>query len=129
MLRLLKNRKAQNTVEYAIMIALVIGAFSAMQIYVKRGLQAKLKAGADKIPGIIQTQAGGNAVGMLGAKTQYEPYYIRQGSQDMTSTTSEGAEKGTISTAGGIRDLTGATSQRTGGQTYTGSQEDDPTND
>lgn len=129
MLRLLKNRKAQNTVEYAIMIALVIGAFSAMQIYVKRGLQAKLKAGADKIPGIIEGQAGGSAAGLLGAKTQYEPYYIREGQQDVQTTTSEGAEAGTISNTGGIRDLTGATSQRTGGQTYTGSHEDDPTND
>jgi len=40
-------RKGQSTAEYAIVIGLVIAAAVAMQIYVKRGLQAKMKDAVD----------------------------------------------------------------------------------
>jgi len=46
MLRLTRS-KAQSTAEYAIVIALVIAAAVGMQIYVKRGLQAKVKDAVD----------------------------------------------------------------------------------
>jgi len=42
----LKN-KAQSTAEYAIVIGLVIAAVVAMQIYVRRGIQAKIKDAVD----------------------------------------------------------------------------------
>ncbi len=41
------NRKAQSTAEYAIVIALVIGAVMAMQVYVRRGLQGRMKGSVD----------------------------------------------------------------------------------
>ena len=41
------NRKAQSTLEYAIIIAVVVGALVAMQVYIKRGLQGRLKQAAD----------------------------------------------------------------------------------
>jgi hypothetical protein len=47
MLRRLRNRKAQNTAEYAILIALVIAAAIGMQTYVKRGVQARVKDSAN----------------------------------------------------------------------------------
>lgn len=110
MLRLLNSKKAQNTVEYAILLAIIIGVFSVMQVYLKRGLQAKVKSGTDTIPGIVEGQAGTN---IFGAETQYEPIT----SADMTTASTEGKEKSTISQAGGVRDLTDATTKRTGKQT------------
>ncbi|MFA5311067.1 MAG: hypothetical protein WC355_02005 [Candidatus Omnitrophota bacterium] len=66
MLRLL--RKGQSTAEYAIVIGLVIGAAVAMQIYVKRGLQAKMKQAVDYNDPAAQS--------MLGGISQYEPEYM-----------------------------------------------------
>ena len=57
MLKLLRNKKAQNTAEYALMIAIVVGAFSIMQLYIKRGLQARIKDGVNNIPGIIANKS------------------------------------------------------------------------
>jgi len=125
MLRLLRNKKAQNTAEYAILIALIIGVFSAMQIYIRRGLQAKIKGGADNIPGIVLGQTGGEAdKNLLGNATQYEPYYIREGAYDMSTTSNEGVEKGIVANSGGNRELTNAKSVRTGAQTITSAKED-----
>jgi hypothetical protein len=41
------DKRAQSTAEYAIVIALVIGAVVAMQVYVRRGLQARMKGAVD----------------------------------------------------------------------------------
>lgn len=68
MLKLL-NRKGQNTAEYAILIAVVIGAIIAMQLYVKRGLQGKVRAVTDHVgDGLLD-------VGYTDVPVQYEPYY------------------------------------------------------
>jgi Flp pilus assembly pilin Flp len=37
-----KNRRAQNIMEYAIIIALVTAALIAMQLYMRRGLQGRI---------------------------------------------------------------------------------------
>ncbi len=138
MLRLFRNTKAQNTMEYAIMIAVIIGAFSAMQLYVRRSMQAKIKLGVDKsadivLGGMSTNIAAGSGISAteisnLFTKTdgtrldQYEPYY--QGALDMTTTASEGTETGTVGATGGVRALTGAGTQRQGSQTITGYEED-----
>ena len=122
MLRLLRSKKAQTTMEYAILIAVVIGVFSAMQLYMRRGLSARLKAGMDNIPGMVVGQTSGavsNA--FIGEDTQYEAYYTAFGTSDMTTASGEGLERGTISQAGGIRELSGATTRRTGNLTIVGS--------
>ena len=67
MMRLLRNKKAQQTAEYAILIAFVIAAAMAIQTYVKRGLQAKVR------DSVIKYTADTAA---LGATDQYEPYYL-----------------------------------------------------
>jgi len=46
--RLVKN-KAQSTLEYAILIGVIVGGLIAMQIYLKRGWQGKLKESADSM--------------------------------------------------------------------------------
>jgi hypothetical protein len=134
MLRLLRSKKAQNTAEYAILIALVIGVFSAMQIYVRRGLQARIKGGTDIMPGLVIGQANnaGDFVdpNMLGNPadadyTQYEPYYISKGNYNMVSQTQEGTDRGIHDEAGGKRELIDATSQRTGQQEIRGSADAD----
>ena len=43
------NRKGQSTMEFAILIAIVVGALLVMQIYLKRGIQGKLRSSADNI--------------------------------------------------------------------------------
>lgn len=62
------KRKGQNVAEYSILIALVVGAAVAMQVYVKRGLQARVKDAVD--------YTGNTTASGLTFKTkQYEPYY------------------------------------------------------
>ncbi|MCG2713864.1 MAG: hypothetical protein L6308_03335 [Candidatus Omnitrophica bacterium] len=117
MLRLLKNRKAQNTMEYALLIAVVIGVFSAMQLYLRRGMQARLKSGSDNI---TEAVLSGSNVTVFGNETQYEPYYMVQGSSNFTTTSSEGTDQGISTEAGGNRTLVNATVTRTGEQTITG---------
>ena len=43
------NKKGQNTLEYAVIIAVIVAALIAMQGYLKRGVQGKLKASSDDI--------------------------------------------------------------------------------
>jgi len=43
------SNKGQSTLEYTIMIAIVIGALLLMQIYMKRGVQGKVRESADSI--------------------------------------------------------------------------------
>ncbi len=46
--RLTKN-KAQSTLEYAILIGVIVAGLIAMQVYLKRGWQGKLKESADSM--------------------------------------------------------------------------------
>ena len=64
---LLKNKKAQNTAEYALLIALVVAGVIAMQTYAQRALQARVRDAA-----LFLT----NQTSDLGTTNQYEPYYL-----------------------------------------------------
>jgi hypothetical protein len=66
MLKMFKNKKAQNTAEYAILIALVIGGVIAMQTYAQRALQGRVRDAS-----IMLT----SETSELGNTYQYEPYY------------------------------------------------------
>lgn len=46
--RILKSR-AQTTLEYAILIGVIVAGLIAMQVYLKRGFQGKLKESADSM--------------------------------------------------------------------------------
>jgi len=63
----LKNRKAQNTAEYALLIALVVAGVIAMQTYAQRALQARVQGASQ----YLETQTT-----TIGTATQYEPYYL-----------------------------------------------------
>ena len=50
-MRRLRSKKGQSTLEYAILIAVIVGGLIAMQTYVKRGVQGRLRSSADDIGG------------------------------------------------------------------------------
>lgn len=43
------KRKGQSTLEYALIIAVVVGALLAMNVYMKRGVQGKLRESVDSV--------------------------------------------------------------------------------
>jgi Flp pilus assembly pilin Flp len=65
--KLIKNKKAQNTAEYAILISLVVAGIIAMQTYAQRALQARVRDAGQ----YLATQSSD-----LGTSVQYEPYYL-----------------------------------------------------
>jgi hypothetical protein len=44
-----RRQKGQSTLEYAMIIAVVVGALLAIQIYMKRGVQGKMRESTDQI--------------------------------------------------------------------------------
>ena len=44
-----KKSKGQSTLEYAVLIIIVIGALLSIQLYIKRGVQGRLKSATDDI--------------------------------------------------------------------------------
>jgi len=65
--KLMKNKKAQNTAEYAILISLVVAGIIAMQTYAQRALQARVRDAGQYLQKETTT---------LGKTLQYEPYYL-----------------------------------------------------
>lgn len=63
--KLVKNRRAQNTAEYALLIALVVAAIVAMQSYAQRALQARVRDASRFL--VDQTSA-------IGTTDHYESY-------------------------------------------------------
>ena len=66
--QLFKNKKAQNTAEYALLIALVVAGVIAMQTYAQRSLQARMRDASQYLTQQTNT---------LGVTNQYEPYYLQ----------------------------------------------------
>lgn len=64
--KLLKNKLAQTTAEYALLIALVVAAVIAMQTYAQRAIQGRIRGAAQYMV---------NGTSELGNVVQYEPYY------------------------------------------------------
>jgi len=77
------NRKGQNILEYSILIALVVGAAVAMQTYVKRGLQGRVKNAVD-YTGSAHTIDGAS---LSFDGNQYEPYYASSNAQITSNST------------------------------------------
>ena len=66
--KLIKNKKAQNTAEYAILISLVVAGIIAMQTYAQRALQARVRDAGQYLA--VEAELGGQNT------IQYEPYYL-----------------------------------------------------
>lgn len=93
------GKKAQTTAEYAVLIALVVGAVVAMQVYVRRGLQGRIRDVVDDIDlgGQLAGMAGTN-VGTIFAGDQYEPYYM----ESAANTQQSANETESLAIGGGI---------------------------
>ena len=111
MLRLFKIKKEQNTDEYAILIALVIAAAMAIQTYVKRGLQARVK---DAVVKYAQDTSA------IGATAQYEPYYLKS---DFTTTTDSSQVDSEVDGGGWERESQSDKIGRTGYQEFQAPQD------
>ena len=112
MFRWLNSRKGQNTAEYAILIGVIVAAAIAMQIYIRRGMQARIKDAVD-FTKTADVDAG-NAV-FNHSVSQYEPYYMNTN----FTTVQSGASSEELQTGGGVvRNSMGETTQRTGNQAY-----------
>ena len=107
----LKNRKAQNTAEYALLIALVVAGVIAMQTYAQRALQARIHDAST----YMTTNSG-----TIGNTYQYEPYYTSS-DYNVTSNSADNKRLGKYLVA---EDSTNNRT-RTGGQTtsYNSSQD------
>jgi hypothetical protein len=67
MIRKFGKNKAQTTLEYAILIGVIVAGLIAMQTYIKRGYQGKLRESADSMgqqfsPGYTTTHYETNSV-------------------------------------------------------------------
>jgi len=49
MLQYLNQKRGQSTLEYAVLVVIIIGALLTIQVYIKRGVQGRLKSAADDI--------------------------------------------------------------------------------
>lgn len=106
----LNSRKGQNTAEYAILIGVIVAAAIAMQIYIRRGMQARVKDAVD-----FTKSADDDAGNALFTQTQYEPYYMATNFE----TSQQGAVSEELQTGGGVvRTSISDATQRTGNQVY-----------
>jgi uncharacterized protein (UPF0333 family) len=66
----MKRRNGQSMAEFTIVLTVVVMAIVAMQLYVKRGLQGKVRDVSDHVTTSL--------VGVTATQTdQYEPYYAQ----------------------------------------------------
>ena len=101
-----KYNKAQSTAEYVIVLGLIVAAVVAMQSYIKRGFQGRIKDAVD-YKGQLTTE---NVVTF--STNQYEPYYL---SSTFESTrNSEDTEN--LQQAGSVNRTVNESSKRTGNQ-------------
>jgi hypothetical protein len=112
MFRWLNSKRGQNTAEYAILIGVIVAAAIAMQIYIRRGMQARIKDAVD-FTRTADSDVGGNIFNK--SMSQYEPYYMNTN----FTTVQSGASSEEMQIGGGvIRNTTDGTTTRTGNQMY-----------
>lgn len=90
------DKRAQTTAEYAILFALVVGAVVAMQVYVKRGIQGRVRDVVNDID-FAGDLAKGQAKQLSAILTgdQFEPDYAGGAtSSNQTSNDTENVTKG-----------------------------------
>lgn len=95
------KRKGQNIAEYVILVALIIAAAAAMQVYLRRGLQGRMADAVDFAPEaeVLHTTNISNGSNLLKFNTkQYEPYYA----ESAANVTSNMDYKDTLTARGGV---------------------------
>lgn len=82
----------QSLTEYAVVLTVVIMAFVGMQLYVKRGLQARHRGGVQHIFSDIRQETGKADI-----TSQYDPYYLDSSiTENRTSDVTVGVPSGSI---------------------------------
>jgi len=105
--------RGQTTAEYAIVFGVVVAALVAMQIYVKRGVNARLKDASDSAMGAMWTTLK-KTTNLNPNDMQYEPYYT---SSSYTVEQTTGRDE-FVRTGGGVEKANILeTANRTGHQT------------
>lgn len=95
----MSNRKGQNIAEYVILVALIIAAAAAMQVYLRRGIQGRMADAVDFAPQVEVLMMNNSTSGMLNFTTrQYEPYYA----ESRANVTSNMDYKDTLAARGGV---------------------------
>lgn len=102
MMKRTKRAKGQSTAEYAIVIALVLGAAVGMQTYVRRTLQARVADATDALPSNIPNSTKN--------RTQFEPLYATS-NQKTTTNLSLGANL--VGSAYNVSDVQGSSTSNT----------------
>lgn len=109
----LNQKRGQNTAEYAILIGVIVAAAIAMQIYIRRGMQARLKDAVD-FTQTADDEFSGNFFNST--VKQYEPYYLESNyTTSQTGSTTEELQVG----GGVVRNSISDSTQRSGNQAYT----------
>ena len=80
MLNRARTRSGQSMAEYAIVLTVVIGAIVAMQLFVKRGLQGKVKDAADLV--VVPGGAGTKQFEPDNASSSYTVTQSQKGRDD-----------------------------------------------
>jgi Flp pilus assembly pilin Flp len=83
--KLMKNKKAQQTAEYALLISLVVAAIIAMQTYAQRTIQARIRDASAQLT---------KSTSALGNTAQYEPYYLETSYETFRNETTEQIQEG-----------------------------------
>ncbi|MCM8831735.1 MAG: hypothetical protein NC918_06065 [Candidatus Omnitrophica bacterium] len=94
---LVRIKKAQSTLEYALLIGVVVGALLTMQNYLKRSFQGKLQAVADQVadpysPGLTKR------VEIMQSSIEKAEEITTKGVDGTTTTTIAGATQSATST-------------------------------
>jgi hypothetical protein len=106
------EKKGQNTAEYAILIGVIVAAAIAMQVYIRRGMQSRIKDAVD----YSKNGENNELSNFFTGEKQYEPYYL---SSNFT-TAQQGDVTEALQTGGGVvRDSMSDTTSRSGNQAYT----------
>lgn len=113
------NKRAQSTAEYVIVLGLIVGAVIAMQTYVKRGFQGRVREAVDFTDQGGQTSDTDNAAVVQFSGDQYEPYYLRS---TFNSTRDADSQEQLLQSGAVDKTLTQEHSTRTGNQTITGTR-------
>ena len=125
---LIRLKRAQSVTEYAILLGIVIAAFAGMQVYLKRGLQARVKSGTDAFTSPATTiDVNGFTTDFL-ALSQYEPYYAESKGENYSENVKQEhmgggkiveeivSEIGASASDGYRAELAGAAAQGAGGE-------------
>jgi uncharacterized protein (UPF0333 family) len=109
---MLFNRKAQSTAEYAIIIGVVVGAIMAVGVFLRGGIEAKVRD--------MTSQYIGNVVLNTSTAILASDYNTTSNSSVQTKSNTSSATE-IIAGGGTLSNLTGADkTQRTGKTTYFG---------